>query len=1507
MTDSSGGRDDVVNGRNIGDASDQNLLGLTSETVALDDNGNASIQGSVGFGDDNRDIYTVTAVGIDEAEATLRILSDGVAFDSDGNKERVITLDLTDGQHSFSFGSILGTPETYYEIDINAPGGGSSGNDSPGDGSSDDDSPGGRDDVVNGRNVGDAGDTRSQAALVTLDDNDNGNGNGNASIQGSVGFGGDDADYYTFTAGSSGQANILLSGLFDGVYTQLYNASGNEIESTVADNDNDKVITTNLTGGQDYTVEVDPYRAAESNYDLDISVEIDSTGDSPRGDLEFQRDGDRVYLRHKDSGERQLYVDGGEFTIGEQGLTFTNGTAFAANSEVTSPLFTGTFTLPYTTPGLDVQANGISSSDDVFSIANLPLSMSGVGLTPDGLTIAGELGLGGVPGTGDVGLAYKGEDALLINESNGVQLRGDGLIALPDTQFTVGGAFDLETKGLSAAFDFNADSLEFQGDAVLKTELIPGLGSAEVDFSGENSLRLDDEGWGIDGDLITRDLAIPGTGFKFNELRLAANSNDGEYSGSGDLSFPFTTKDITFGVGLISNPSLSINEISGGIKNLQYPIGSTGAFLQSISGGVDNLNGNEPLSFLGGGALTAGPRVAGASILQADLGSNVANYNPDNKQGNGFEITNDGFNGRGTLTLLDENFLQGTGSIDLDWERKSLEVDATLNALGGAFSTQADLSVVMDPFDLSLGGMTAIAIPDWVGWGLGGRSLAEGNFQLDYNESTPAENALYLWSGIDLPFFGEYEKGIRVPLNDDFIAGTRLVGSKELEQVGSWEVPASTAFITLTASWTAATEAAPGIEIIRPNGVVISEDDFGDYENIAIVEGLSGTTNRTAIVNAPEAGVWDIQLVNETNLGEIEYTAAREGTNAAVTIESVTGTANGGADVAFDLRETTGEERLALFRDNDADGRNGIRIAELSRGEAEAGYTWLPENTEPGEYYLYATLFSDAQVPQTSYADEPVTVDRQTDLSVAVNAPQVQANPGDTVSFEVRAEHLGRGPNATDTALIVSWVGDADVDGASEDYELTEADDLRFDLGELNRGDTAALQLDLSTSPDASRVNVTASVESALWDGNSSNNQASAVVALDSDMSSGSDDQPLEEEDDFELVQRTSPGVLSAGQGDDTYLLSPSTLNGDEELTLQDGQGSNRIQLVEGLQIAASTVATNALRLVLDNGAVINVNGADEFRFETGANAVAGATSANVSFDTFVSETLGLQTPASGTVEGGSLAIGDVSTPPDSAPIGAADDFALLQRTSPGVVSAGQGDDTYILSQNTLNGDENLTLQDGQGSDRIQLVDGLEIARSTVAANALQLELANGSVINVNGADAFSYEPGGNAVAGVDGEDVSFDTFVSETLGTDVPASGTSEGGSVTIGAAGGTPLPVGTSQTVSATDEAETFTLDQLAAAATAADTQIDLEGFDPAADTLEINLAQAFEAPGVSRLDQLDGVKIDGVGNQASVSSNPVTNVTTATLGIDADGDVIVLTLVGLTDLGAVDLAIA
>ncbi|AFZ43121.1 hypothetical protein PCC7418_0910 [Halothece sp. PCC 7418] len=127
-------------------------------------------------------------------------------------------------------------------------------------------------------------------------------------------------------------------------------------------------------------------------------------------------------------------------------------------------------------------------------------------------------------------------------------------------------------------------------------------------------------------------------------------------------------------------------------------------------------------------------------------------------------------------------------------------------------------------------------------------------------------------------------------------------------------------------------------------------------------------------------------------------------------------------------------------------------------------------------------------------------------------------------------------------------------------------------------------------------------------------------------------------------------------------------------------------------------------------------------------------------------------------------------------------DFILVQSASPKLVGGGAGEDTYIISPSVLDGTEEITITDTQGNSSIQLVEGLEIQSSLVAANALQLTLSNGTIININEADRFTYEAGGNAVIGIDEVDNPFDTFVEEILGLTLPTGiNTLVGGAVTI------------------------------------------------------------------------------------------------------------------------------
>lgn len=132
-----------------------------------------------------------------------------------------------------------------------------------------------------------------------------------------------------------------------------------------------------------------------------------------------------------------------------------------------------------------------------------------------------------------------------------------------------------------------------------------------------------------------------------------------------------------------------------------------------------------------------------------------------------------------------------------------------------------------------------------------------------------------------------------------------------------------------------------------------------------------------------------------------------------------------------------------------------------------------------------------------------------------------------------------------------------------------------------------------------------------------------------------------------------------------------------------------------------------------------------------------------------------------------------------------------LQQSNIGQVGAGEGDDVYVIdAQNFPIGNKTITINDGlaDGNNKLVLVGGLEIVSSKVYANALELTLNNGVVVQVLGASTFVFQTGGAVFTGVGGLTQTYDEFVTQSLGTTVPVDSTpTTGGAVTVNPAGGT------------------------------------------------------------------------------------------------------------------------
>lgn len=278
------------------------------------------------------------------------------------------------------------------------------------------------------------------------------------------------------------------------------------------------------------------------------------------------------------------------------------------------------------------------------------------------------------------------------------------------------------------------------------------------------------------------------------------------------------------------------------------------------------------------------------------------------------------------------------------------------------------------------------------------------------------------------------------------------------------------------------------------------------------------------------------------------------------------------------------------------------------------------------------------------------------------------------------------------------------------------------------------------------------------------------------------------------------------------------------------------------------------------------------------------------------------------------------------------DDVNILQQADFFTVGAGLGDDIYLLTPHTFYRGEDFErnpetktimisdpLHTEGGHNSLQLLEGMWIQSSVVTPTTLLLTLDNdpdgdgpvgGTEIIVLGADRFIYEPGANIVEGIAHEGMDYATFVSKILGVQLPTQGFAEGDSVVILPVASdrveVTLPVGEgSKTTQATASAELFSLnlgEEGGAYQIPDNTQITLEGFDPAKDALRLD----FETPisGIQHLSDLDGKEIDG--RTISVQPDEIHKSTVIDLGFDFDGDRVILNLMGIEQSSLVNVTV-
>ena len=209
-----------------------------------------------------------------------------------------------------------------------------------------------------------------------------------------------------------------------------------------------------------------------------------------------------------------------------------------------------------------------------------------------------------------------------------------------------------------------------------------------------------------------------------------------------------------------------------------------------------------------------------------------------------------------------------------------------------------------------------------------------------------------------------------------------------------------------------------------------------------------------------------------------------------------------------------------------------------------------------------------------------------------------------------------------------------------------------------------------------------------------------------------------------------------------------------------------------------------------------------------------------------------------------------------------------------------QGNDVYIISKATES-NAIIKITDTEGTNIIQLVDGITISTSLFTKNAARLTLSNGTEITINGADKFTYETSGNSTSGDIGSQWTYSDFVKGMGVTDGPPSSGSKNGTESFVISNSFEVPEDTStdnstttytvvninvsadETIIATNSAEDFRFEVGTDGVSKEGAyNITIDGFDKSNDKLTLVLVGATSNLTTQEFDAITDVEVTSDG---------------------------------------------
>ncbi|MBN2842926.1 MAG: hypothetical protein JXM68_07540, partial [Sedimentisphaerales bacterium] len=563
------------------------------------------------------------------------------------------------------------------------------------------------------------------------------------------------------------------------------------------------------------------------------------------------------------------------------------------------------------------------------------------------------------------------------------------------------------------------DKLRFRGKVVLpdvfnatadltKNELTNTDGYLEINGNGEVK-------WF--GKLSVEDIVIVPDLWEVKEASLELREVAGVgLSVQGDAKVVIPPGiEIVCGLGFVNE---QFNYIRLGVGDLDIPIGATGAFLQEINGLVNNIADEDAtkIAFGGGVGLTAGPELnlSLPSWAGGDLEGSLAEFGLEGS------INHTELAGSGTLKMVG-GLVEGQAVAALNWEKGTLSSGCTLTALDGLITIDGKFNADSN-MNVNVIGQGKVTIPSIVPlWG--GRQISGATSQLVFtNDDNYGNDFVAGWGSLSMSILGKV-RTIGLGLKVNFDGSYSILGSKEStrtqlvqaepaaammvkscevvtaddsvigplvndlaetsvetsDTVTRYQVADGSEWLMINASWESGS--IDSMYLLAPDGT--RYDDFINSDKVTIVNDLSGGNNSVIFVDSPESGTWQLVVESGTSLSGLAFDGYHDSVMPEIDIEQISyNELAGNVSVSYQADGSLAGRQVAFYCDTNSADADGVLLGYDTDGDGV--FSGDVSGFASGEYYVYAMVYDDVNMPTVSYSEQTVTITEQAEL-VSVN------------------------------------------------------------------------------------------------------------------------------------------------------------------------------------------------------------------------------------------------------------------------------------------------------------------------------------------------------------------------------------------------------------------------------------------------------------------------------------------------------------------------------------------